>query len=178
MDMIKQPTSWFRSDAGAKAFSACTSLEERIIFLYSYLKTVIPQKVDDRNLVFKTALFFADAVSASDEEYAAYEKLVDPAVNPFLTYLTKLSKHPGNEQIYCSFLGCIKGIADPADDSCWIYNPDDLDLSDYLLMIEEETGFIPMTNAFVDPSKFEVSKEKQAMLLAVIWLWGKEDGRE
>lgn len=174
MDMIKQPTSWFRSDAGAKAFSACTSLEDRILFLYSYLKTVTNAAIDKNNLLYKVALFFADAVSASDEEYAAYEKLVDPAVNPFLTYLTKLQKHPGDDQIYFTFLGCVKGNADPADENSWIYNPHGLPYADYRLMIEEETGFVPMTNAFVDPSKFEVPEGKQFMMLTVIWLWGKE----
>jgi len=175
MDVINQPSGWFRSEAGASAFAACTSLEDRIIFLYSYLKTVAAPKVDAQHFLFKAALFFADAVNNSGAAYAAYDKLVDPAANPFLTYITKIQKHPGNRNIFCAFLGIIHGNADPASEKSWIYNPDDLPLGDYLLMVEETTGFLPVTNAFVDPEKFQTPESMQAMQLAVIWLWGKEE---
>ncbi len=175
MDVINQPSGWFRSEAGASAFAACSTLEDRIIFLYSYLKTVTNPKADEHHLLFKAALFFADAVLNSDEEYASYNNLVDPAANPFLAYLTNLKKHPGNEMIFVAFLCAIHGHADLANQTSWIYNPEDLYLADFNLMIEEKTGFLPMTNAFVDPEKFHVPENKQMMQLAVIWLWGKEE---
>ena len=66
MELLKKDTAWFLSEEGSKSFAALSSVGDRAIFIYSYLKTIANESFEKDKMLFKMAFFIADAVFSSD----------------------------------------------------------------------------------------------------------------
>ena len=84
MELLKRDSAWFLSPAGSKVFSDLTSLEDRSVFLYSYLRTVAKPEFEQDRILFKIAFFLADGVMGSSLPYQSYPDVIHPGKNPFV----------------------------------------------------------------------------------------------
>ena len=121
MELIKRETPWFLSSAGCNAFASTKTLEDRSVFLYSYLKQIAPEKFDEDQTLFRTAFFLADAVMDSPLPYSTYPALIDPQKNPFVAYLANVNQYPGAQTVYYVFLSILHGLAMPIRQNDWVY---------------------------------------------------------
>lgn len=169
MELIKYEANWFLSDAGCNAFASLTTLDERSVFLYSYLKQIAPTDFEENQLLFRVAFFFADAIMGSTLPYSAYPALLDPKKNPFVEYLTKATVCPGIQGLYCIFLAILHGTADCKKKDEWIYAD----------RIPEaySRDFCGSETALADPAAFEIDESLQLVQLKLIWLLGSEEAR-
>lgn len=174
MELTKQDSQWFLSESGSKTYSALKTLEERSVFLYSYLKQIAKADFEEDQLLFRTAFFFADAVTGSTLPYNTYPALIDPEQNPFVAYLKNTDNFPGRQAVYCIFLAILHGIADPFQRNNWIYDKDLQDaeaLNQKLTELGKEfvDGSIKMAN----PDAYTLEEALQPVQLKLIWLMGQ-----
>ena len=122
MELLKYDAAWFLSKAGCNMFNSLESLEDRSVFMYSYLKQIANGEFEQDGILFKAAFFLADAVLGSSLSYSSYPDILDPAKNPFVTYLDCAERCPGAGAVYSIFLSILHGVADPAKHNEWIYD--------------------------------------------------------
>lgn len=176
MELLKNDKQWFLSDEGSKKFVALSSVGERAIFIYSYLKTFVSETLEKDNFLFKTAFLLADAVVNSEVEYCTYPNLLDEKVNPFVAFLSNAKREYSEEQIYCIYLSLIHNIADPFKKSEWIYNDLVLKGDGYIDKIYEmgRMFVVPNPDFLVDIAAYECDEEYNMIQLEIIWLFGKK----
>ena len=107
MELLNFDANWFCSETGQKAYSAIKSLEDRSVFLYSYLRKIAPADFDEGQMLFRIAFFLADAVVDSKLPYSTYPALIDPQKNPFVAYLANVNQYPGAQTVYYVFLSIL-----------------------------------------------------------------------
>ena len=63
MELTTQSAAWFLSKPGCDAFASVKTLEDRSVFLYSYLKQIVPADFEEDELVLE-----GDIIYPSEEE--------------------------------------------------------------------------------------------------------------
>lgn len=174
MELIKQESAWFLSPAGCQAFSSLQTLENRSVFLYSYLKTIANPEFDQDQVLFKIAFFLADGVMGSSLPYQAYPDVIDPQKNPFVAYLARSTQFRKQQILYYIFLGIVHGIADPMNKDNWIYHPEVED-TEYLRNTLEQLGkdLYPSPYTMADPDAYAIDPSLEMVQLKLIWLLGQ-----
>jgi len=174
MELIKKEKSWFLSKEGIENFSALSSLEDRTIFIYSYLKTVVNECFEKDNTLFKMAFFFADAIYNSKEKYATYPEVVQQD-NPFFAYLEKSDSYHGQRELYLILISILHDKVDPLKRDEWIYDKDFWENEDFEERLEEK-GIKYLSNdsvSMVEPSAYEIDQSKEFLQLVLVWLFLK-----
>lgn len=176
MELIKQNTAWFFSEDGCRQFASLKTLDERSIFLYSYLRTIVRKSVfEKKNVLFKTAFFLADAVMESALPYNTYPALIDPQKNPFVAYLSKAWYIPNMDDVYYIYLAILHKIANPANGDDWIYDRmlDNFGSTEYIKKKLKELGKCFLTDAteVISPEAFAIEEPLQLLQLKLIWLF-------
>lgn len=174
MELLKRDAAWFLSPMGCKDFSALKSLDERSIFLYSYLKTIAKPEFDQDRVLFKIAFFLADGIMGSSLPYQAYPDVIDPRKNPFVAYLSRTDRYREQRILYYIFLGILHGIADPMHSDNWVYDTA-LDDTEYLRKMLEVSGkdLYPNPSLMADPDAYAIDSSLQTVQLKLIWLLGQ-----
>lgn len=174
MELVKQSPAWFTTDAACKAYANLDTLEDRSIFLYSYLRSVSSETMDQQGLVFKIAFFLADAVANSTLPYAAYPDIVDGAKNPFVALMMTLKKPYDNDAMYCVMMAILCGVANPMNQNDWIYDATLFaDKKAYRQKLEAlDRGFLPSSDAWLaDPAAFAVDEGLEFARTELIWMF-------
>ena len=173
MEIIKADTQWFFSNEGINAFKALQSLEDRSVFIYSYLKTVVDEQLEKDNLIFKTAFFIADTLHGSALPYANYPELINKTKNPFVAYLVNLKKPCEQKVAFCHFIAILQGLVNPFNSSEWIYDKEWSSTDKVKEKLTEiDRFYLPLTSVdIVDPSKFEIDADLQPIQLKMIWMF-------
>ncbi len=170
MDVIHQPTEWFTSQEGVRAFASLTAKEDKTIFIFSYLRQVVNQTFPSERLVFQTAFLLADEVLGSNLPYAAYPDIILPKSNPFVAYLAN-GRYVSDRVTLVVFLGILHGKIDPTDKSCWIYDKECQDESSFAQRSENEDCYLYSHDCFVpDREKYAIDESLQKMQLKLIWM--------
>ena len=174
MELIKQSSAWFLSSTGCQAFSSLQTLEDRSVFLYSYLKTIAKPEFDREQVLFKIAFFLADGVMGSSLPYQAYPNVIDPQKNPFVAYLARTTHYREAQILYYIFLGILHGIADPMDKDNWIYHAKVED-TEYLRNTLEQLGkdLYPSPYTMADPDAYAIDPSLEPVQMKLIWLLGQ-----
>ena len=173
MELLKREKEWFLSKEGTNEFCALSSLEERSIFIYSYLKSFVDASFD--NALFKISFFMADAVFESNVEYKEMPKLLNAQFNPFIYYLGRANFCPNNEVLFVIFSSILHNKVDVKNHEEWIYDKKLLKCKDFLEKISDfDAEFLP-SGAFdmVDPEIYEVNSELGFLQLELIWTFLK-----
>lgn len=175
MELLHKNKEWFLSGEGEKAFFALSSLEERTMFFYSYLKTAVKDRFDKGNTLFKMAFFFADAIYTSETPYSQFPTILDADSNPFLQYLENADKFYGNEITYMIFTAILQEKVNVTDMSEWIYDGDFLkseDLWDKLL--DKGIEYLPPRDMYmVDPKSYKTKETDAFLQLEIVWMFLK-----
>lgn len=172
MKLLKKDKSWFLSKDGIEKFSTLSSLEERTIFIYSYLKIAVNKCFEKDNTLFKMAFFFADAVYNSDAQYALYPQIIQQE-NPFFAYLKNAYICLDNKKLYIVLTSILHDKVDPKKKGKWIYDKEfweDEDLGERL----EEKGIAYLSTDSInmtDPSIYEMDGAKEFLQLELAWLF-------
>ena len=173
MELLKREKEWFLSKEGTDEFCALSSLEERSIFIYSYLKSFVGASFD--NVLFKISFFLADAVFESDAEYGKMPKLLDPQFNPFVYFLSRAEFCPGNEILFVVFSSILHDKVDVRNHKEWIYNKRFLESEDFLERVPDfDSEFLPSGDFdMVDPEIYGINSELGFLQLELIWIFLK-----
>ena len=175
MDLLKFDAEWFCSERGQKAFSSLDSLEDRSIFLYSYLKRIAKGDFEKDQILFRIAFFLADGVLGSALPYSAYPALVDPEKNPFVAYLKNADHCPVRQVVYYIFLSILHNIAAPIKRNEWVYEKKIEDL-EYLEQTLTKLGkcFCDSDVGMASADAFTIEESLQPVQLKLIWLLGQQ----
>lgn len=174
MELLHYAPSWYLSEAGCTAFSSLRTLEDRSVFLYSYLKTVAKPDFDKEQTLFKIAFFLADGVGCSALPYRGYPALIDPSKNPFVAYVCAAEHCPGSETLFYIFLGILHQIADPRKRNDWVYDKqleDEEYLREKLALLGK--NLYPDPTIMADTEAYAIDPTLQALQLKLIWLFGQ-----
>lgn len=173
MELIKKEAAWFASDAGCQAYRALHTLEERSIFLYSYLKTIAHESFDRDGILFKFAFLLADGVSRAEVTYSAYPEIIRENANPFIAYLRNADVCFGEKETYIALMAILHGLADPRSKTAWIYDKSILGSKDYDDALEEHNAqFLPAFELeYIDLTPYSVDKALEFIQLELVWLF-------
>ena len=174
MELLNFDANWFYSEKGQKAYSSIKSLEDRSVFLYSYLRKIAPADFDEDQMLFRIAFFLADAVMDSTLPYSTYPALIDPQKNPFVAYLANVNQYPGAQTVYYVFLSILHGLATPIRQNDWVYEKR---ISEPEYMQEKLTDlgkcFCASAVGMADADAFAIEEALQPVQLKLIWLMGQ-----
>lgn len=173
MEIINADSGWFLSKEGENAFSALQSLEDRAIFVYSYLKTKVHEGYEQDSSLMKAAFFIVDALYTSNLPYATYPAVISEDKNPFVSYLVKQDKYPGQSRIYYAFLSILHGIADPKRHDEWIYD-EELFSSGEVKQKLKDLGhdfYVNSSLDMADPAAFEIEDDLKLIQMKIVWLF-------
>ncbi len=175
MELLNKKEKWFFSEEGTKSFCALSSLEERITFIYSYLKNTKLQSFDNCGILFKVAFFLADSDGAFDKTFAEYPKLINNDVNPFLNYLMKLDFCPFETSLYAVFTAILNKKVDVNDKKCWIYNKTLLNSEELPSELAEmDLAYLPPSDLeMANPELYELDEHTGLLQLKLAWLFLK-----
>lgn len=175
MELLNKNKEWFLTTEGEKAFFALSSLEERTLFFYSYLKSAVKACFEKENSLFKIAFFFADALCSSNKPYSQYPAILKSDSNPFLRYLENADKFHGNEITYMIFAAILQEKADVANGNEWIYDDDFLSSEDLVEQLSDRgMAFLPMHSMdMVDPVAYQIKETDKVLQLALVWMFLK-----
>lgn len=175
MELIKKEKNWFLSEEGGNFFAALSSLEERTIFIYSFLKSTVNENFDKKNTLFKIAFFFADAVYNSDKPYSKYPQILNPEINPFLQYIEKADNFYGNEKTYIIFTAILQEKVNSANNDEWIYNNSLLKSDDFSDKLSEMgIEYLPEHSIYmVDPQLYKIEENDKFLQLSIVWTFLK-----
>lgn len=173
MDTIIHPTGWYLSAEGVKQYEGLSSLEERTLFLYRYLRTIANNSFEKDNALMRVAFLLADGVAGSYAPYKAYPDLIAPEKNPLVAYLKNAKQYPGLKPLYVVLLAVLQGKADPANSGLWIYDNAILsksNLGDWLL--EQGMGYLPdKYNSLVDKDVYAIDDRLDRVQTVLMWLF-------
>ena len=179
MELLKKDTAWFLTDEGGKQFAALDSLEERAIFIYSYLKTIAHESFEKDKTLFKMAFFIADAVYSSDVTYSKYPEILKADSNPFVAFLKNAEIFSGNEKTYVILTAVLNNKANAFDKSDWIYDEEILDCELEADEFESELAergieFLPGSGTTMpDPELYNIDSKLRLMQLQLVWIFLK-----
>lgn len=173
MELLKHDAAWFSSEAGCNMYHSLNSLEDRSIFLYSYLKKIAIAEFDQDQTLFKAAFFFADGIFGSSLPYSNYPDLINPAKNPFVAYLDNAEHYPGAEAVYFIFLSILHKIADPTKRNAWIYSQQ-MENPEYVeqKLLDTDKCFYAGEISMASADAFAIDESLQLVQLKLIWLMG------
>ena len=174
MELVKQSAAWFSTEAACKQYAELKTLEDRSVFLYSYLRSLSSETMDQSGFVFKMAFFLADAVANSKLPYAAYPDIVDGTKNPFVALMMTLKKPYDNDAMYCVMMAILCGVANPMNQNDWIYDKSLFaDKKAYRQKLESlDRGFLPSSDAWLaDPAAFAVDEGLEFARAELIWMF-------
>ncbi len=171
MELIKKDSTWFLSAEGGKRFAEISSLEDRTLFIYSYLKTIVNEKFKRDEVLFKLALFTADAIYNSDFAYAKYPEILKLDCNPFFAYLSNVTAYWGNEKTYVILSSILHNKANAFNKSEWIYDKHLLNSDDFLKELSErDIEFLPVNaSSMVDPEAYNIESGLALPQLELVW---------
>lgn len=174
MELLNFDANWFCSEAGQKAYSSIKSLEDRSVFLYSYLRKIAPTDFDEDQMLFRIAFFLADSVMDSTLPYSTYPALIDPQKNPFVAYLANVKRYPGAQAVYYVFLSILHGLAMPIRQNDWVYEQR-ISEPEYMQEKLSDLGkcFCASAVGMVDADAFAIEESLQPVQLKLIWLMGQ-----
>lgn len=175
MEVINQTSEWFKTDEAISMYNSLESLADKTVFLYSYLSKIADKSFRENKTLFKMAFLLADAISKSNLPYNEYEVLIDPNINPFITYLKTSKEYIGELETFVILNAILENKVDVKDKSAWIYNADFFDDDNEYLDKLEEMGccFLPNPSYYVvNPAKFEIEENLQMAMLEIYWLFG------
>ncbi len=175
MELIKNNKDWFLSEEGGNYFAALTSLEDQTIFIYSYLKLVVNECFERKNVLFKIAFFFADGIAKSNKPYSKHPQILNSDINPFLNYLEKVNKLYGNDTMFLIFTSILLEKADVYNSDEWIYD-DKLLSSDDLLdkLCDMGLDYLPIHSLYmVNSDSYAIKDEDKFLQLEIVWLFLK-----
>lgn len=172
MELLKRNKEWFLSAEGEKAFFALSSLEDRTVFIYSYLKAAVNPCFEEDNTLFKLAFFFADALYGSDKPYGNYPAILSPESNPFLQYLTKAKTFDGKKILYVILTAILREKVNTANDGEWIYDGEYLGGSDWFDKLQDKgMEYLPAHDLYmVDPASYELEEADRFLQLELVWM--------
>lgn len=175
MDTIIHPTGWYLSDEGVKQYEGLSSLEERTLFLYRYLRTIANDSFEQDNALMRVAFLLADGVAGSYAPYKAYPDLLLPEKNPLVMYLKNAKKYPGLKPLYVVLMAVLQGKADPTNSSLWIYDNAILGRSDLAEWLKEQgMGYLPdKFNALVEKEVYAIDQKLSRVQTLLLWLFLK-----
>ena len=173
MELLKKDKQWFLSDEGSKRFAALSSVGDRAVFIYSYLKTFANDFFEKENILFKTSFLLADAIFGSDVPYSSYPSLLDEKVNPFVAFVANAKREYTVEQIYCIYLSFVHNIADAFKKTEWIYKDSLFKDDEYIHKLDEmgHMFVIPNKNMLVDAKAYECDEKYNIIQLEILWLF-------
>ena len=175
MELLNNDKKWFLSDEGSKLFATLDNVNDRAVFIYSYLKSFSNEVFEKENILFKTAFLLADAVFNSQVAYSSFPKILDEKVNPFVAFFANAKREYTQEQIYCIFLSFIHNVADPFKKTDWIYNDSSFKDNEYLNKLNDEGRlfFVPNETLLPEKDAFKCEEVYNMIQLEIIWLFLK-----
>ncbi len=181
MELIKNNTQWFLSAQGQETFEKCNGIEERAVFIYSYLKTIAAESLEKDSFLFRMAFLLADAVHSSNTEYAAFPALLDGAKNPFIAYVKNAKKVYDQPANFSILLSILHGIADPFDTGDWIYDQAQFKDNAYVdILKNHDKCFIETSEAnLIGDEPFEIEEALRGIQIEIAWLFilAKKEGK-
>ena len=88
----EEPSDWYFSKAGRKAFENATTPAQKTLYFFNYL-CLAAQEGSNRNVLYKLAYVMSHSVENSSLPYAGYPDIIDPEKNP-LVKLVKSKQLP------------------------------------------------------------------------------------
>lgn len=175
MELLKKNKEWFLSNEGEKYFFALSSLEERTLFFYSYLKTATHGRFDKENTLFKLAFFFADGIYTAKKPYSQYPAILETDSNPFLQYIENADKYYGKEVTYIIFTAILQEKVDAADLSEWIYDGNFLESENlWDKLLDKEIEYLPSHELYmVNPQSYQTKEADAFLQLEIVWMFLK-----
>ncbi len=173
MELIKKNADWFLSAEGQKVFEGCKGIEDRAVFIYSYLKTVSCESLHKEEFLFRVAFLLADAVYSSKAPYASFPALLDGAKNPFVAYVKNAKKIYDTQATYCIFLSILHEFVDPFNPSEWIYDQTLFKNGGYIeKMKEKDQCFIEeRISEVADDALYDIDQELRFIQIELAWLF-------
>ena len=173
MELIKSDTKWFLSSEGKATFEDCKNLEERSVFIYSYLKTIAVESLEKDSFLFRIAFLLADSVHSSSTSYAAFPALLDASKNPFVAYVQNAKKVYSKEANYCILLSILHEIADPFNPNDWIYDQSLFANDGYIKKLKSiEKCFIEDSESLlVNEDVYEIDNALRDIQIETAWLF-------
>ena len=173
MELLKKDKQWFLSDEGGKKFATLSSVGDRAVFIYSYLKNFANDSFEKDNILFKTSFLLADAIFNSDVPYSTHPGILDEKVNPFVAFIANAKREYSIEQICCIYLSFVHNIADAFKKSEWIYNDSLFKDDGYIHKIDElgHLFVVPNKDMFVDAKAYKCDEKYNMIQLEIIWLF-------
>lgn len=195
MKLIAKAASWFLSGEGTGAYAALSSLEERSVFVYSYLRQIVDESFEEDDILFKTAFLIADALCGSALPYGQYPDVINPAKNPFVAFLKNSKKYKNPTGVFFAYLAILQGVVDPMDKTSWVYetssyspvdfeeamftaanwksmNDEEREANEARLRVQkilyEDTGRTMLSHYCL-----EIPEEMQSIQLKIVWLFGQ-----
>ena len=177
MELINNQANWFLSEQGKKAFDNCKNLEERSVFIYSYLKKIAANSLNKDSFLFRIAFLLANSVHSSKAEYANYPELLDESKNPFVAYVKNAKKVYSIQIDYCILLSILHKLANPFDKDDWVYNQAFVESKAYIDKAKElEKCFIEDTQArVIDNSVYDIDEALRDIQIEIAWLFILQD---
>lgn len=179
MNFIFKHENWFLSDDGKDTFNKVANLEERIAFLYSYLRAICEdsKKEYDDIILFKLAFLLADGVLGANLSYSRLPDFLDSKTNPFIAFVKNSETLTAKDNIYISLLSITHEIANPFVKSDWIFNESMMREDKLKEQLENlEHDFIGESNFLPNPECFNIDKAKEFIQLQIIWLFAQTQG--
>lgn len=173
MELLNKSEKWFFSEEGARNFSSLSSLDNRIAFIYSYLKNVLPDCLDEKKIVFKMAFFIADNYKTLQELFSEYPDIISIRNNPFLNYLSQLDYCPSNEALYVVFSAILSNKVDVNDKNEWIHNKNLLTSDEFSSTLGEMgIAYLPTSELeMADPALYELDEKIGLLQLQLAWIF-------
>ena len=172
MDLIKRETSWFLSDEGKTAFEKCKNLEDRSIFIYSYLSSFASKALNKNSLLFRIAFLLADEIYTSNLPYASYPALLSPTENPYVAYAKNAKKVYGGIKDYCIFLSILHNICDPFNTNDWIYDQKLFEKNGYYDQLEElDSQFFENGDNVISGEAYNLESALRPVQVEIAWLF-------
>lgn len=175
MELLNKNKEWFLSQEGEKCFFALSSLEERTMFFYAYLKATVKDRFDEGNTLFKMAFFFADAIFTSKKPYSKFPEILNADSNPFLQYIENADKFYGAKITYMIFTAILQEKVNTGNAAEWIYDGDFLEAEDlWDKLSEKDIEYLPAGKAYmVNPASYNTEENDAFLQLEIVWMFLK-----
>ena len=171
---LRKGPEWFRSEQGKQAFYGLSSVADRAVFLYGYLRQVANESYQKGDILFRIAFWFADAVCDSPLPHSDYPAILDEKANPFLSYVLNTTECPGIRTLSTFYTCILSGAVKDEDSGEWRYDTTLLnkhfDEKKAKVKINTEESIYAMH----DPNEMPIAEALQTIHLKLIWAFGTE----
>lgn len=175
MELLQKDTAWFLSEEAVRQYESLSSLEERVLFLYSYLRTIAHEDIEREHTLMKMAFLLADGVGRSAAPYAVYPDLIRPEKNPFVAYVKNAKFVPAAPKMVAVMMAILHEKVSPNNLSTWIYDRGILDQEKFGQWLKEQgMEYLPATViTLVDPAVYEVPSGLEEIRTLILWLFSE-----